>query len=154
MDYILDNYSDTVYKVALSQTKSPHHADDVFQEVFLRLVHKKPVFESETHLKAWLIRVTINCSNNIFRSAYFKRKVQLKDHHVYHRDEIENKELYLAVMDMPKKYAIVIHLHYYEGYSVKEMAELLNKKDATIKTHLYRGRQLLRETLEGGMASE
>ncbi|QUI24098.1 sigma-70 family RNA polymerase sigma factor [Vallitalea pronyensis] len=150
VDYILNKYADTVYKIAYSQTKDKYHAEDVFQEVFLRLIKKKPVFDSENHLKAWLIRVTINCSKSIFLSSYFKKRTVLHEDIIDTKNTITQKsELYEAVLALPKKYSRVIYLHYYEGYSVKEIAELLTIKEATVKTHLLRGRKQLKRVLGG-----
>ncbi|WP_105614654.1 RNA polymerase sigma factor [Vallitalea okinawensis] len=150
VDYILDKYSDTVYKVAYSNTKDRYHAEDVFQEVFLRLVKKKPTFDNEAHLKAWLIRVTINCSKNIFLSSHFKKRAELSEEIEDTKNIItETSELYEAVNTLPKKYGQVIYLYYYEGYSVKEIADILSAKEATIKTRLARGRKQLEKSLEG-----
>ncbi|GAA0182298.1 sigma-70 family RNA polymerase sigma factor [Clostridium sediminicola] len=154
VDEILKEYSDTVYKVAYSQTKDRYHAEDVFQEVFLRLIRKRPEFENKKHLKAWLIRVTINCSKNIFLSSHFKKRAELNSEIVDNKDEFEKSQLYDAVMALPKKYRTVIHLYYYEGYLVKEIAALFNKKEATIKTNLHRGRKLLGENLKGDFIYE
>lgn len=154
VDEILKKYSDTVYKVAYSQTQSRHYAEDVFQEVFLKLVKKKPVFKSQEHVKAWLIRVTINCSKSIFLSSHFKKRAELNNEIVDEKDDLEKSELYYAVMALPKKYCTVIHLYYYEGYSIKEIAILLNKKEATIKTNMHRGRKILQEGLKGGFVLE
>lgn len=61
---VIKQYSDMVYRLAFARTGTKHDADDVFQEVFFRYVKKRPVFRDEEHRKAWLIRVTINCSNS------------------------------------------------------------------------------------------
>lgn len=154
IDHIVDLYSDTVYRVAYSQTKDKSHTDDVFQEVFLRLIKKSPTFESQDHLKAWLIRVTINCSKNIFLSSHFKRRATLDDTLVDEYQVFEKSDLYYAVMDLPKKYRAVIHLHYYEGYKIKEIASIMNQKETTIKTHLFRARKILEDKLKGGLKFE
>lgn len=149
MKMVLNEYSDMVYKIAYSQTKDENHADDVFQEVFLRLIKKKPSFKSKDHMKAWLIRVTINCSKNIFLSFHFKKRADLSNDLIASRMELEKSELYYAVMDLPRKYKDTLYLFYYEGYSIKEIADILEKKEATIKTNLHRGRNLLKINLEG-----
>ena len=149
MENILNEYSDMVYKIAYSQTKSQHHAEDVFQEVFLRLIKKKPSFQNKEHLKAWLIRVTINCSKSIFLSFHFKKRAELNNDIIDSKILLEKSELYYAVMDLSSKYKSVLYLFYYEGYSIKEIADILGKKEATIKTNLHRGRKLLKINLEG-----
>lgn len=149
---IVDKYSDMVYKLALNQTKHKADAEDVYQEVFIRIVEKNILFESDEHLKAWLIRVTINCSKKIFSSSWYKKRSELKDDIYF--DKKEDELLYYEVMELQKKYRTVIHLYYYEDYSVNEISEILNIKPSTVKTHLFRARDLLKNKLEGGLNYE
>ncbi|NLC03557.1 MAG: sigma-70 family RNA polymerase sigma factor [Tissierellia bacterium] len=152
---IVHTYSDMVYKLALARTKNKFDADDVFQEVFIRCMKNYNKFTSNDHIKAWLIRVTINCSNNIFNSSWFKKTVllnnNLKDNSL---DDLnfsteENKQVYHSVLELPKKYRTVIHLFYYEDMSIREISKALKIKEGTIKSQLHRGRNLLKEILEG-----
>ena len=78
-DEVIRKYFDTVYKLALSQTKNQTFAEDVTQDVFVRFIQNKDKFESEEHIKAWLIRVTINCSKSVFMSSWFKKIVPLEE---------------------------------------------------------------------------
>lgn len=145
---MVEKYFNTVYKLALSQTKDKDHADDVVQEVFLRYIRGTKIFESEEHLKAWLIRVTINCSKNVFSNSWFKKTVPLTE-----EIEFESKELgdvYYATMELPSKYRTVIHLFYYEDMTVSEIAKVLNTKETTVKSQLHRARNMLKEKLKGG----
>lgn len=152
---IVNTYSDMVYKLALARTKNKFDADDVYQEVFMRYMKSYSKFTSNDHIKAWLIRVTINCSNNIFNSSWFKKTVllnnSLKD--IFLGDlkfsTEENKKVYNSVLELPKKYRTVIHLFYYEDMSITEISKTLNIKEGTIKSQLHRGRNLLKEILEG-----
>ena len=76
---VIEKYSDMVYRLAYARTGSRHDADDVYQEVFLRYFRKKPVFDSEEHRRAWLLRVTVNCSNTFLSSAWHRRTVGLPE---------------------------------------------------------------------------
>ncbi len=147
-DDIANRHIDTVYRLALARTKSREHAEDVTQEVFLKLMQTKKRFASEEHIKAWLIRVTINYTKDLFMSAWFKRNVPLEDDVPAPKEE--ESGLYDAVMQLPAQYRTAIHLHYYEGYSVKEIAEITNSAEGTVKSALSRGRDKLKEILEGG----
>lgn len=144
----VEKYFDTVYRLALSQTRDKNHADDVVQEVFLRYIKTDKVFESEEHIKAWLIRVTVNCSKSVFTGSWFKKTVPLSQELVF--ETPEKSDVYYAVADLPKKYRTVIHLFYYEDYSVKEIAECLEINESTVKSQLHRGRELLKSKLKGG----
>lgn len=147
-DEIIRRYIDMVYRLALSQTKSKEHADDVVQDVFLKYLQSDKKFESEEHIKAWLIRVTINCSKKIFASSWFKKTVPLSEELVFETEE--QSGAYYAVMELPKKYRTVIYLFYYENLSVREIAEDMSVSEGTVKSQLYRGRELLKQKLKGG----
>lgn len=153
-DIIRKNY-DLVYKLAYTRTKSQADAEDLSQEVFLRCLNSRPQFNSEEHCKAWLIRVTVNCSINFFASLWRKNIIltesPLKEG-IANSPDYTNQEksiVFYAVMALPEKYRIVIHLYYYEDYSIAEIGKILNRKEATVKTQLHRARKLLEENLKG-----
>lgn len=145
---VVEKYFDMVYRLALSQTKNKEHADDVVQEVFLRYIKTDKVFENEEHIKAWLLRVTINCSHNVFSNSWVQKTVPISEDIVF--DTKEKGDVYYAVLELPQKYRAVIHLFYYEDMSVDEISKYLGINSSTIKSQLSRGRKLLRKKLEGG----
>lgn len=145
-DEIADKYIDTIYRLALSRTKSTQYAEDITQDVFVKLIDSRKSFESEEHLKAWLLRVTINLTKDLFSSAWFKRTSELDENISYTAEE--ESELPNAVSALPKKYRTVIHLHYYEGYRVDEIAQITGVSAGTVKSQLHRGRQMLKDIIE------
>lgn len=145
---LIEKYFDTVYKLALARTKDVHHAEDITGDVFLKFMQTDKVFDSEEHVKAWLIRVTINCSHSLFSGAWFKKTVPLEETIPAEMPE-EESEVYLAVMRLPEKYRTVIHLFYYEEMSVAEISKTLGIGESTIKSQLSRGRNILKESLKG-----
>lgn len=147
MDEIIDTYSDMVYRIALNQMKNKEDAQDVFQEVFLRLVKHIPMLSTEEHVKAWLIRVTINCSKSSLTCAWRRHTEPLKEMEGIVFDKKEDQTLYEMVMALPKKYRIVLYLFYYEELSVKEISEATRQKETTVKSQLSRGRALLKKNL-------
>lgn len=144
----VEKYFDMVYRLALSQTKNKDLSDDVVQEVFLRYIKKERHFESEEHLKAWFIRVTINCVKSHFTSAWFKKTEGLTEDIVFETEE--HGDVFYATQELPEKYRLVIHLFYYEDMSVEQIANLLNKNISTVKSQLHRARNMLKEKLERG----
>jgi RNA polymerase sigma-70 factor (ECF subfamily) len=152
IEKVLEEYSNMVYRLALSQTKNTADAQDVYQEVFLRLISTGKAFESDEHLKAWLIRVTINCSRKLFSAAWFRHTVPLEEDVSFEMKE--NGEIYYAVMNLPLKYRTVIHLYYYEGYTLEEIAKILLKKPATVRSQLARARNLLKSNIGGTYYAE
>jgi RNA polymerase sigma-70 factor, ECF subfamily len=144
---VLSTYSNMVYRLALSRTKNVSDAEDILQEVFLRLVNKRPEFTSEEHRKAWLIRVTVNCSNKLITSAWFRRTTPLKEELKF--ETKEKSDVYYAVLELPLKYRTVIHLFYYEDLSIAQISHILSMKESTIKSQLLRARHLLKIKLKG-----
>lgn len=152
---IIYQHSDMVYKLAYARTKNRADAEDLFQEVFLKCYEANLHFNSEEHCKAWLIRVTVNLSKNFLTSAWKKRNI-LKGTHLWNLEkdntdslEDDKSEVFYAVMKLPEKYRVIIHLHYYEDFSVSEIANILNRKESTVKTQLFRARKLLKQDLKG-----
>lgn len=148
----IEEYADIVYRVALTHCKSIETAEDIFQEVFMRFSEKNPKFENEEHEKAWFIRVTINLTKNIKESAWNKKVVRLDENIIFSTKE-EN-EVYGIVCNLPQNYRTVIYLLYYEGYKVNEISKIMNKPEGTIKTWLFRAREILKQEIEGGFENE
>ena len=144
-----EKYFNTVYRLALNQMKNKELAEDVTQDVFLKYINIDKDFESEEHVKAWLIRVTVNTCKNIFNAAWFKKSAPLEEDIAYEEKD-DMSDVYSAVMELPKKYKAVIHLFYYEDMSIASIASCLNEKESTIKSQLHRAREILKKTLKGG----
>lgn len=143
---VVKAYSNMVYRLAFSQTRSKSSADDIFQEVFLQYIRKRPQFETEKHRKAWLIRVTINCCKKMWASSWKKKIVPLDESIVFEMKDESN--LHYELQKLPMKYRAVIHLFYYEDMSIEEISESLNQKPSTVRTQLTRARYRLKEILE------
>lgn len=142
-------FAPAVYRLAYARTGSRADAEDVMQEVFLRLVRHKPAFDSEAHARAWLLKVASNCANDLFRLPWRKREEPLEED-VSAPEEPGEGSVTEAVLSLPSKYRVPIHLYYYEGYSVAEIADITGKREGTIKSHLSRARALLRDKLKEG----
>ncbi len=143
----LEKYSDMVRRICFLYLKNSADVDDIFQEVFLKLLQRKSPFDSDEHEKAWLIRVTINKCKDVFKSFWHRNIDPIENAELIFEDNAD-KELMQVVLSLPKKYKDVIYLYYYEGYSVPEMSKLLDKKENTIYSHLHRAKALIKEKLE------
>lgn len=145
--HIAQRYMDTIFRVAFSWLKSRADADDVTQNVLLKLYRTDGTFENESHIKHWLIRVTINECKSAVRSLW-RQTESLEDYvNSLAMPTQDHSDLLEAVLALPKKYRVAIYLYYYEGYSTAEMAELLSLPEATVRTHLARARAKLRTIL-------
>ena len=142
---ICEQYYDSLTKLAFSYLKNMFDAQDIVQEVFLSYIRAEPEFESEEHERSWLLRVTINKCKDSLKGAWRKNTAEIIWHTPPPQESIE---LLSAVMALPEKYRIPIHLFYYEDMSIDEIASLINEKPATVGTRLARARKILRENFE------
>ena len=123
-------------------------ADDAVQDTYLRYCSYDKEFTDEDHIRAWLLRVAINRARDQKRSFWEKHRVSWEDYmETLSFEAPEDKSLFEAVMSLPAKYRTVIHLFYYEDYSVARIAEILHSREGTVKSQLNRGRQLLKTKL-------
>ena len=143
-------YLDSVYRVALSGCGNKSDAEDVVQNTFIKLWEREEFFADMEHARKWLIRVAVNECHSLWRAPWKKKTVYFeemtKEPIFSHK---ERSDLYDAVMDLPVKYRQVVHLYYFEEYSVKEIAEIMKLSETAVQTRLLRARQKLKETLKG-----
>ena len=141
-------YGDTVYRVAYHALNNPADAEDVAQTVLLRLYEHKKEFESEEHMKHWLLRVAVNESRKLLRSFWRRTSVPLEEWRETAAPEDPAKaEVLEAVMALEPKYRLAVYLYYYEGLSVAETAAAMKANVSTVQTWLLRARARLRKEL-------
>lgn len=150
IEEIIRKYSSSMLKTAFSLLKSTADAEDAVQEAFIKLLTKAPEFENDEHRKAWLLRVTVNISKNVLKSA--KRKNLPLTEEIPYMEK--NDDVLPYVLSLDEKYRAVIHLYYYENYSIKEIAEILSLPAATVGTRLSRARKMLEKSLKEDFGDE
>ena len=142
-------YLDCIYRVALNCCKNSMDAEDIVQNAFMKLYESKEHFEEDERVKYWLIRVVINESNSLWRSAW-KRRItpleQMSQEPIFTAPEKSN--LYYAMKELPTKCRQILHLYYYEDYSVKEIAAIMKLSETAVQTRLFRARQKLKTILK------
>jgi RNA polymerase sigma-70 factor (ECF subfamily) len=139
-------YTQMVLNIAFTYTKNTYDAEDIAQEVFLALYRNIWKISSKEYMKAWLIRVTINKSKNYMKTAWIRKRSNMPDIQD-NTPQSETGDLLNAVLSLDEKYKIPIYLMYYEGYSIKEISQILKTNPATIGTRLKRGREILKNKL-------
>lgn len=142
----LNLFGNDILRLAYSYLKSRYDAEDIVQEALIRLMQSAKVFEEEEYMKAWLLRVASNLCKDRLKSASYQREVAIPegyDIEAPENDRQEESQIMKSVMALPDKYRSVIHLYYFEEYSTKEIAEILEKKETTIRSLLKRGRERL-----------
>ena len=141
-------HRDRLFAAAFQVCGNAADAEDAAQEALLRYHTSEKQFESEQHIRAWLLRVAINCAKNVSRSFWRRNTVPLADYmDSLEFDSGESREIFREVMNLPEKYRLVIHLYYYEDYSVAEIGKILGLTESNVKVRLSRGRQLLKKKL-------
>lgn len=138
-------YSKSMLNAAYALLGSVPDAEDAVQDAFVKYIQKAPDFKSADHEKAWLLRVTINISKNMLK-AKGRKNLPIYEDIPY---EQNNNEVLQCVMSLEEKYRTIIHLYYYEDYSIKEIASILSLPRATVGTRLSRGRNILKTMLKG-----
>ncbi len=141
-------YSDMVFRLAYARCRNRTDAEDVMQEVFVRYVKANPSFETAEHQRAWLIRTTVNRTNSMLTSAWRRNRAELSED-IAAVPETSYTGVYVAVMKLPKAQRTAIHLFYYEGYRVREIASLMGANPSTVKSWLHRARTKLEDELKG-----
>ena len=143
------SYQGSLFAAAFNVCKNAQDAEDVVQDTFVQYYTTKKEFESEQHIRAWLMRVAVNKAKNVNRTFWRRNKISIEDYMetlVFETPAAET--LFETVMQLPEKYRIVIHLYYYEEYAVREIAQILKLSESNVKIRLSRGRAMLKETLK------
>ncbi|MBR6772090.1 MAG: sigma-70 family RNA polymerase sigma factor [Clostridia bacterium] len=151
----VSDFSDAVYRLALSYTGNREDAEDVCQEVFFRLFRKKPKLSSKEHCRNWLFKVTANCAKTLLTSAHRRHGAPLDSAAEQGgEDTYDDGVVYSAVMSLPAKQRLCIHLFYYEELSINDISRVTGLGVNTVKSHLQRARLKLKDLLKGEFGDE
>ncbi|WP_026663500.1 RNA polymerase sigma factor [Butyrivibrio proteoclasticus] len=145
---LMDKYGNIILRVAYSYLHNMEDAEDILQDTLIQFLRNNPTFANDSHEKAWLITVASNLSKN--KILYLKRRQsdELSEELVADKDKEDLSYVWEAVKALPDKYREVVHLFYQEGYSTKEIAEILSRNESTVRSDLKRGRDKLKKILK------
>ena len=146
LETLIDQYTNTLLRTAAAILGDPYEAEDAVQDTFLRYLEKRPQFQDEGHERAWLLKVTANLCRSRLRSPWYKRREELPE--TIPASDAAGETLRELIDRLPKDLRAAVYLHYYEGYSTKECAELLGVKESTLRMRLHRARALLKNWIE------
>ena len=141
-------YADMILRISFLYLKQKQDAEDICQDVFLKLMLLDKGFESDDHEKAWIIRTTVNTCKDRIRKSSFRKTVPLDEIKESCVSEIPELNLLEKCMKLPEKYRISLFLHYYEGFKVNEIASMLGKRPNTVSAYLSRGKKKLKSLLD------
>lgn len=146
---VIRTYQGDLFRLAFSVCKNAADAEDILQDVFISYHSSKKQFQSERHLKAWLMKVVVNRAKNVNKSFWKRNFVSIEEYmETLVFESEETATLFEEVMKLPDKYRVVIHLFYYEEYSVAEIADILGISQNNVKVRLNRARNKLRENMQ------
>ncbi len=151
---LVHTYADLILRLSYTYLKSTHDAEDICQTVFLKYLTSAPQFESSEHEKAWILRTAANACKDILKSAWWTRNCNIEACAEIAQPDTEEDSVLAMVQTLPEKYRVPLYLHYYEGYQIREIAEILGEHPATINTRLDRGRKRLKQMLGGNCCEQ
>ena len=148
LEQLYKKYRDNIFAIGLNYFGNPSDADDIVQETFYKLSKSRTDFDSEEHIRNWLIRVAVNECKRISLSFWRRNRMPLQEYlETISFETVEESELFSEGMKLKPKYRQAIHLFYYEGYSTTEIADILHVSQSTVTTRLARARHQLKENL-------
>ena len=153
-EYLVDTYSDMILRLSYTYLKSTHDAEDICQTVFLKYLTCGQIFDGPEHEKAWILRTAVNACKDVLKSSWRTRTCDIESCAQVAAPPQVQGSILAAVQELPDKYRIPLYLHYYEGYKIREIADLLGERPATINTRLERGRNRLRHMLGGNYCEQ
>ena len=144
---LVNTYADTILRISYIYLKQTYDAQDICQEVFLKMLSRDLSFDSPEHEKAWIIRTTVNACKDHLRQSFYRKSTDLDSADAVAAPPPPENDLMDAVKRLPENERISLILHYYEGYSLREIAGFLGKRENTIAAYLSRARKRLRKML-------
>ena len=149
IENIINLYGDLLYRTGIMILGNPQDVQDVLQEVMLKVLQKMPEFHDSEHEKAWLLRVTINLCKDMLRFRFRHQYIQIDELEIEAVDT-DDRQLLQEIIQLPSSWRIVLILHYVEGYSLKEIADILSVSENAVKKRMQRAKKALRAKLEEG----
>lgn len=154
VERLVYTYADMILRLSYTYLKSTYDAEDICQTVFLKYLTSAPRFESPEHEKAWILRTAANTCKDILKSAWRTRTCDIEACAEIPAPDAADDSVFVVVQNLPDKYRIPIYLYYYEGYQIREIAEILGTRTATVNTRLDRGRKRLKQVLGGNYCEQ
>ena len=147
MENIINLYGDLLYRTGIMILGNPQDVQDVLQEVMLKVLQKMPEFHDSEHEKAWLLRVTINLCKDMLRFRFRHQYIQIDELEIEAADT-DDRQLLQEILQLPSSWRIVLLLHYVEGYSLKEIADILSISENAVKKRMQRAKAGLKKKLQ------
>lgn len=148
IDEIIELYANMILQIAYQNLFNKSDAEDVTQEVFIKIVNNLKEIKNKEHLKAWIIRVTINLCKDYNKNFWNKKTIAIDEELKYF--DKENQDVFKKLLKLSPEYRNIIYLYYYQGYKINEIAEILSMNPNIVSSYLTRARKELKNILEDG----
>lgn len=148
IDELINQYADMVLQIAYQNLYNKSDSEDVTQEVFIKLMRNIDSLKTKEHIKAWLIRVTINLAKDYNKSLWNKNTTELDEELKYYDND--TRDIFKELSKLSPEYRNIIYLYYYQGYKIKEISKILEMNQNTVSSYLTRARKELKDILEAG----
>lgn len=150
IEALIDSYGNLLWRTGIMMLGEPQDVQDMIQEVLLKYMQKRPVFHDAEHEKAWLLRVAVNLCRDMLRLRSRRRYFPIDElePEAVGSTDAESREILEEIAMLPQKWKSVLLLHYIEGYSLKEISEILNVSENAVKKRIQRAKEALRRRME------
>ncbi|MDE7019797.1 MAG: RNA polymerase sigma factor [Lachnospiraceae bacterium] len=150
IEALMDSYGNLLWRTGIMMLGEPQDVQDMIQEVLLKYMQKRPVFHDAEHEKAWLLRVAVNLCRDMLRLRSRRRYFPIDElePEVVGSTDAESREILEEIAMLPQKWKSVLLLHYIEGYSLKEISEILDVSENAVKKRMQRAKEALRRRME------
>ena len=147
---IYERHVDDIYRLCFSYMKNPHDSEDAVSVVFCKLIKKSPVFETQEQEKAWLVVTACNECKSMLRALRRHPRVEISELPEQKGfEDTEHNDIIDAIISLPEKYSSVLYLHFYLGYSLKEIAKMTKQNESTVRSQLFYGKRKLASLIGG-----
>lgn len=153
-EILYEKYADTLYRLALVNVQSSTDAEDIVHDVFIKWFEHQPAFNDEKHEEGWFVKVAVNACHDLNRKKAYRNHDSIDDIHHIKSEEKEESSIIYSISLVPERYRTVLTLHYFEDYSVTEIAKALGLSQSAVKMRLSRGREHLKNIIEGGGSTD
>lgn len=156
IENLISLYGNDVLRIATAYTHNTTIAEDIFQDVFIKVSRNINKFEKRSSEKTWIIRITINTCKDYLKSSWNKKVISMENiddnSNLHTEDDLLKTEIsnivVQEILKLPLKYKDILLLYYYQDFSTSEIAKILSIPEPSVRTRLKRARDMIKDKLK------